>query len=102
MARTADGRGAKPGRHFCCDERLRGRAMMVNIHSRKFLRCSGNCRPRHSFSSVRNNDWRGTMRKFVLAAVAAMAVAVPTFASATEFGVRIGGDRDYYRDRDYR
>jgi hypothetical protein len=42
------------------------------------------------------------MRKFVLAAVAAMAVAVPTIASATEFGVRIGGDRDYYRDRDYR
>ena len=42
------------------------------------------------------------MRKLVLAAVAAMAVAVPTIASATEFGVRIGGDRDYYRDRDYR
>jgi hypothetical protein len=42
------------------------------------------------------------MRKLVLAAVAAMAVAMPTIASATEFGVRIGGDRDYYRDRDYR
>jgi len=41
------------------------------------------------------------MRKFVLATVAAMAVAVPTIASATEFGVRIGPDRDYYVDRDY-
>jgi Ni/Co efflux regulator RcnB len=41
------------------------------------------------------------MKKLVLAAVAAMAVAAPTIASATEFGVRIGGDRDYYRDRDY-
>lgn len=38
------------------------------------------------------------MRKFILAAVAAMAVAAPTIASATEFGVRIGGDRGY---RDY-
>ncbi len=38
------------------------------------------------------------MRKFVLAAVAAMAVAAPTIASATEFGFRIGGDRDHYRD----
>ena len=33
------------------------------------------------------------MRKFVLAAVAAIAVAAPTIASATEFGFRIGGDR---------
>jgi len=42
------------------------------------------------------------MRKLLLAAVAATAVAVPTIASATEFGVRIGGDRDTYVDRDYR
>jgi hypothetical protein len=41
------------------------------------------------------------MRKFILAAVAAMAVASPTIASAQEFGFRIGSDRDYYRDRDY-
>ena len=41
------------------------------------------------------------MRKFILAAVAAMAVAAPTIASAQEFGFRIGGDRDYYRYRDY-
>jgi len=42
------------------------------------------------------------MRKlsYVLAALAA--IAVPTIAGATEFGVRIGGDRDYYIDRDYR
>lgn len=41
---------------------------------------------------------------YVLAALATIAVGVPTIASATEFGVRIGGDRDYYRiggDRDY-
>ena len=35
---------------------------------------------------------------YVLAALATIAVGVPTIASATEFGVRIGGDRDYYRD----
>ena len=37
----------------------------------------------------------------VLAALAAIAVAAPTVASAQSFGFRIGGDRDYYRDRDY-
>jgi hypothetical protein len=35
------------------------------------------------------------MRKFVLATVAAMAVAMPTMASAEGFGFRIGGDPDY-------
>lgn len=35
---------------------------------------------------------------YVLAALATIAVGVPTIASATEFSVRIGGDRDYYRD----
>ncbi len=39
---------------------------------------------------------------YVLAALATIAVGAPTIASATEFGVHIGGDRDYYRDRDYR
>ena len=38
------------------------------------------------------------MRKLVFAAVAAMAIAAPTIASATEFGFRIGGDRDYCGD----
>ncbi len=38
---------------------------------------------------------------YVLAAVATIAVAVPTMASADSFGFRIGSDRDYYRDRDY-
>ena len=44
------------------------------------------------------------MKKFsyVLAALATIAVGVPTIASATEFGVRIGSDRDYYVDRGYR
>jgi hypothetical protein len=39
---------------------------------------------------------------YVLAAVATIAVAAPTMASADSFGFRIGSDRDYYRDRDYR
>ena len=36
---------------------------------------------------------------FVIAALATFAVAAPTIASAEEFGVRIGGDRDH-ADRD--
>ena len=35
---------------------------------------------------------------YVLAALAALAVAVPTIASAEGFSFRIGSDRDYYRD----
>ena len=37
----------------------------------------------------------------VLAALATIAVAAPTVASAEGFGFRFGSDRDYYRD-DYR
>jgi hypothetical protein len=36
----------------------------------------------------------------VLAALATIAVAAPTVASAEGFSCRGGGDRDYYRDRD--
>lgn len=41
------------------------------------------------------------MRKlsYVLAALATLAVGVPTAASAGGFGVYVGGDRDYYGDR---
>jgi hypothetical protein len=35
----------------------------------------------------------------VLAALATIAVAAPTVASAESFGFRVGSDRDYYRDR---
>lgn len=35
---------------------------------------------------------------YVLAAVATIAVGVPTLASATEVGVHFGGHRDHYRD----
>jgi hypothetical protein len=44
------------------------------------------------------------MKKFayVFAALATIAVAAPTVASAEEFGIRVGGDRDMYRDRDFR
>ena len=46
---------------------------------------------------------------YVLATIAAIAVAVPTIASAEEMSVRIGGDRDHgdrdrgemHRDRDH-
>ncbi len=37
----------------------------------------------------------------ILAALATLAVAAPTVASAEGFGFRFGSDRDYYRD-DYR
>jgi len=83
-------------RHLRCS--IRAQAMMVNIHSRKFLRCSRNRWLRHSFSPRSQQRLERDMRKFVLAAVAAMAVAAPTIASAQEFGFRIGGDRDYCRD----
>ena len=39
---------------------------------------------------------------YVLAALATLAVGVPTVASAEGFGLYIGGDRDYYGDRYYR
>jgi len=39
---------------------------------------------------------------YVLAALGTLAVGVPTMANAVEFGVNMGRDRDYYRDRDYR
>ena len=39
---------------------------------------------------------------YVFAALATLAVAAPSVASAEGFGFRIGSDRDYYyRDRDY-
>ena len=40
----------------------------------------------------------------LLAALATIAVAAPSVANAQGFSVRIGSDRDYYRDhyRDYR
>jgi hypothetical protein len=52
---------------------------------------------------LRNNDRRSDMKKIscVLAALATIAVAAPTVASAEGFSFRIGSDRDYYRD-DYR
>src|SRR5215211_1929479 len=50
--------------------------------------------------SSRNNDRRSAMKKLscVLAALATIAVAAPTVASAQGFSVRVGSDRDYYRD----
>ena len=44
------------------------------------------------------------MRKlsYALAAVATLAIAAPTVASAQGFGVYIGGDRGYTSDRYYR
>src|ERR1700738_3844561 len=45
--------------------------------------------------------WIIEERRQVLAALATIAVAAPTVASAQGFSFRVGGDRDYYyRDRD--
>ena len=43
------------------------------------------------------------MRKlsYTLAALATLAIGIPTAASAGGFGVYVGGDRDYYGDRYY-
>jgi hypothetical protein len=35
---------------------------------------------------------------YAFAALATIAVVTPTIASAEEFGIRVGGDRDMYRD----
>jgi hypothetical protein len=47
---------------------------------------------------MRNNDRRKRMKKvsFILAALATIAVAAPTVASAQSFGFSVGPDRDYY------
>ncbi len=34
-----------------------------------------------------------------LATIATLAVAAPTIASAQSIGIRVGGDRDFHRDR---
>jgi len=41
------------------------------------------------------------MRKlaYAIAALATIAVSAPTIANAEGFGIYVGGDRDYYRDR---
>jgi hypothetical protein len=79
-------------------------AIILNIHSRKFPRSSGTS-PRTIRFLWRGvtDDWRRNMTKlaYVFAALATLAVAAPTIASAEDFGFRIGSDRDYYRGRDY-
>ena len=44
------------------------------------------------------------MKKFAyaFAALATIAIAAPTIASAEEFGIRVGGDGDMYRERGFR
>ena len=39
---------------------------------------------------------------YAFAALATIAIATPTIASAEEFGVRVCSDRDMYRDRAFR
>ena len=39
---------------------------------------------------------------YAFAALATIAVATPTIANAEEFGIRVGGERDTYRDRGFR
>jgi len=78
-------------------------ATLLNIRSKKFRHSSETSRPAVRFLVSVTNERRRHMRKlsYVLAALATIAVAAPTIASAQGFSVRIGGDRDYYRDRDY-
>src|SRR5690349_14889590 len=77
--------------------------MMVNACSRKFLAGSCNGADRHSFF-FRQPGRRRTMTKlsYVLADLATVAFGEPTLASDTDFGIHVGGDRDYYHERDYR
>jgi hypothetical protein len=46
--------------------------------------------------TIGENDMKKV--SYVLAALATIAVAAPTVASAEGFGFRFGSDRDYYRD----
>jgi hypothetical protein len=39
---------------------------------------------------------------YAFAALATISLASPTIASAEEFGIRVGGDRDMHRDRGFR
>jgi hypothetical protein len=77
--------------------------MYLNIRSKKFLSSSRNLSASQSFSLGATTIGEKRMKKvsYVLAALATIAVAAPTVASAEGFGFRFGGDRDYYRD-DYR
>jgi hypothetical protein len=55
--------------------------------------------------SACNDDRRKDMKKifYALAALATVAIAAPTIASAEDFGFRVGPDHSYYYgDRDYR
>jgi hypothetical protein len=75
----------------------------LNIHSKKFRPGSGNVAISNSFSPCATTIGESDMKKIscVLAALATIAVAAPTVASAQGFSFRIGSDRDYYyRDPD--
>jgi len=77
----------------------------LNIRSKKFRSSSGNVALPHSFSSCATTIGESDMKRssYILAALATIAVAAPTVASAQSFGFRVGPDRDYYySDRDYR
>ena len=39
---------------------------------------------------------------YAFAALATIAIATSTIASAEEFGIRVGGDRDIHRERGFR
>jgi hypothetical protein len=68
--------------------------------SKQFQKVPGTARSPNRFLPVIGEH---IMKKvsYVLAALATIAVAAPTVASAESFGFRVGSDRDY-RDRDYR
>jgi hypothetical protein len=72
----------------------------MNVRLEKFRRSSGNSKEAGALSLARKRR-RNMMRKltYALAAVAALAIGVPTIANAEGFGVYVGGDHGYYRDR---
>jgi len=63
----------------------------------------GTSRSPNRFLPVQQRLEKHIMKKvsYILAALATIAVAAPTIASAQGFDFRLGGDRNYYRD-DYR
>jgi hypothetical protein len=69
---------------------------------KKFRNGSWNVAMPRGFSPSATTKGERTTKKIscLLAALATIAVAAPTVASAEGFSFRVGGDRDYYRDRD--
>src|ERR1700681_4339887 len=73
---------------------------LVSFCSKEFRKVPGTSRSPNRFLPVQQRLEKHIMKKvsYILAALATIAVAAPTIASAQGFGFRFGSDRDYYRD----